>query len=125
MVEILNSRRLRPPLRNRVRSEHPERRSHPLNAEMLQVAIECHAIAVVMVVNQKPWSPSIPSAALHYLLGRRLRRRKWRYRNMQDFPVLFLATWGCPKLAIDIARLPSYPFMLKQKNVPRKKREDR
>jgi len=40
-----------------------------------------------MIVNQKLRWQSIASAALHYLLGYPLCRRKWRYRNVQDFPV--------------------------------------
>jgi hypothetical protein len=69
VVETPSSRRLYPPLRNRVRSGRSERRSDLLDAEMPQAAIECHAIPAITVVNQKPRWPSIPSAALHYLLG--------------------------------------------------------
>jgi hypothetical protein len=41
----------------------------------------------VLIVNQKPRRRSIPSAALHYLLGYLLCRRKGRCRNVQEFPV--------------------------------------
>ena len=64
-----------------------EWRAHLLNAEMPQAAVECGAIATVTVVNQKPWWQSIPRAALHYLLGHPLRGWKWRYCNVQDFPI--------------------------------------
>ena len=87
MVETLGSRRLYPPLRNRVRSGGPERRSQLLDAETPQAVIECHAIAAITLVNQEPRWPSIPGAALHHLLGRPLRRQKWRHRNVQDFAV--------------------------------------
>ena len=87
VVEALSSRLLHPPLRNRVRPGRPERRSHLLNAETPQAAIESRAKATVAIVNQKPRWQSIPSAALHYLLGYPLCRRKWCYRNVQDFPV--------------------------------------
>jgi len=87
VVEALSSHRLHPPLRNRVRPGRPERRSHLLNAETLQAAIESRAIATVTIVNQELRWQSIPSAALHYLLGYPLCCRKRRYRNVQDFPV--------------------------------------
>ena len=87
VVEALSSHRLHPPLRNRVRPGRPERRSHLLNAETPQAAIESRAIATVTIVNQELWWQSIPSAALHYLLGYPLCCRKRRYRNVQDFPV--------------------------------------
>jgi hypothetical protein len=44
-------------------------------------------VATVTIVNQKLRWQSIPSAAFHYLLDYPLCRRKWRYRNVQDFPV--------------------------------------
>jgi hypothetical protein len=81
-IEALGSHRLHPPLRNRVRPGRPERRSHLLNAETPQAAIESRAISTVTVVNQKPRWQSIPSAALHYLLGYPLCSRKWGYRNL-------------------------------------------
>src|SRR5215470_1071632 len=87
VVEAFSSHRLYPSLRNRVRPGRPERRSHLLNAEPSQAAIESRAIATVTIVDQQPRWQSIPSAALHYLLGYPLCRRKWRYRNVQDFPV--------------------------------------
>ena len=87
VVEALSSRRLHPSLRNRVCPGRPERRSHLLDAEPPQAAIESRAIATVTIVDQKPQWQSIPSAALHYLLGYPLCRRKWGYRNVQDFPV--------------------------------------
>ena len=87
VVEALSSHRLHPLLRNRVRPGRPERRSHLLDAEPPQAAIESRAIATVTIVDQKPQWQSIPSAALHYLLGYPLCRRKRRYRNVQDFPV--------------------------------------
>ena len=86
-VEALSSRQLHPSLRNRVCPGRPERRSHLLNAEPPQAAIESRAIATVTIVDQKPQWQSIPSAALHYLLGYPLCCRKWRYGNVQDFPV--------------------------------------
>ena len=43
----ISSHRLHPPLRNRVRPGRPERRSHLLNAEALQAAIESRGIATV------------------------------------------------------------------------------
>ena len=87
VVEGLSSRRLHPSLRNRVRPERPERRSHLLNAEPPQATIESRAVATVTIVDQKPRWKSIPSAALHYLLGNPFCRRKWRYRNVLDFLV--------------------------------------
>src|SRR5262245_55537118 len=75
-----------PLLRNRVRPGRPERRSHLLNAETLQAAIESRVIATVTIVNQELRWQSIPSAALHYLLGYPLCCRKRRYRNVQNFP---------------------------------------
>ena len=87
VVEALSSRLLHPPLRNRVRPGRPERRSHLLNAETPQAAVESRAVATVTIVNQKLRWQSIPSAAFHYLLDYPLCRRKWRYRNVQDFPV--------------------------------------
>ena len=87
VVEALSSHRLHLPLRNRVRPGRPERRSHLLNAETPQAAIESRAVATVTIVNQKLRWQSIPSAAFHYLLGYPLCCRKWRYRNVQDFPV--------------------------------------
>jgi len=87
VVEALSSRRLHPSLRNRVCPGRPERRSHLLDAEPPQAAIESRAIATVTIVDQKPRWLSIPSAALYYLLGYPFCRRKWRYRNVQDFPV--------------------------------------
>ena len=86
-ISIPISSQLHPLLRNRVRSGRPERRSHLLNAEAPQAAIEGRAKATVAIVNQKPRWQSIPRAALHYLLGYPLCRRKWGYRNVQDFPV--------------------------------------
>jgi hypothetical protein len=87
VVEALSSHRLHPPLRNRVRPGRPERRSHLLYAETLQAAIESRGIATVTIVNRESRWQSIPSAALHYLLGRPLCCRKRRCRNIQDFPV--------------------------------------
>ena len=87
VVEALSSHRLHPPLRNRVRLGRPERRSHLFNAQTPQSAIESRTVATVTIVNQKLRWQSIPSAAFHYLLGDPLCRRKWRYRNVQDFPV--------------------------------------
>ena len=102
MVETLGSHRLDPSLRDRVRPGRLEWRSHLLNAEMPQAALECGAIATATVVNQKPWWQSIPRAALHYLLGHPLRRWKWRYCNVQDFPV------NVPDYKEDIERLKQY-----------------
>jgi hypothetical protein len=87
VIEALSSHRLHPPLRNRVRPGRSERRSHLLSTETPQAAIESRDIATVTIVNQKPRWQSIPSAALRYLLGYPLCRRKGRYRNVQDFPV--------------------------------------
>src|ERR1700757_1528183 len=87
VIEAVSSHRLHPPLRNRVRPGRSERRSHLLSTETPQAAIESRDIATVTIVNQKPRWQSIPSAALHYLLGYPLCRRKGRYRNVQDFPV--------------------------------------
>jgi hypothetical protein len=87
VVEALSSRLLHPPLRNRVRPGRPERRSHLLNAEALQTAIDSRGIATVTIVNQESRWQSIPSAALHYLLVHPLCCRKRRCRNMEDFPV--------------------------------------
>src|SRR5262252_608728 len=86
-ISIPISSQLHPLLRNRVRSGRPERRSHLLSAETPQAAIESRAIATVTIVNQELRWQSIPSAALHYLLGYPLCCRKRRYRNVQDFPV--------------------------------------
>ena len=47
----------------------------------------CSLIATVTIVNQKLRWQSIASAALHYFLGYPLCCRKWRYRNVQDFPI--------------------------------------
>jgi hypothetical protein len=102
MVETLGSHRLDPSFRDRVRSGRLEWRSHLLNAEMPQAAVECGAIATVTVVNQKPWWQSIPRAALHYLLGHPLHRWKWRYCNVQDFLV------NVPDYKEDIERLKQY-----------------
>jgi hypothetical protein len=102
MVETLSSHRLHPSLRNRVGPGRSERRSHLLNAQMPQAAVECGAIATVTIVNQEPWWESIPSAALHYLLGHPLRRWKCRYSNVQDFPVYV------PDYKEDIERLKQY-----------------
>jgi hypothetical protein len=102
MVETLSSHRLHPSLRDRVRPGCPEWRSHLLNAEMPQAAVECGAITIVTVVNQKPWWQSIPRAALHYLLGRPRRCWKRRYSNVQDFPV------NVPDYKEDIQRLKQY-----------------
>src|SRR6516162_5245576 len=87
VVEALSSHRLHPPLRNRVRLGRPEWRSHLFNAQTPQSAIESRTVATVTIVNQEPRWQSIPSAALHYLLGYPLCCRKRRYRNVQDFPV--------------------------------------
>jgi hypothetical protein len=87
VVEAVSSRRLHPPLRNCVRPGRSERRSHLLDAETLQAAIESRAIATVTIANQEPRWQSTPSAALHQLLGYSLCRRKRCYRDVQDFSV--------------------------------------
>jgi hypothetical protein len=68
-------------------SQRPEWYSYLLDAEVPQSAIEHRTIARVAVVNQKSRRPPIPSAEFHYLLGRPLRCRMDRYRDVQDCPV--------------------------------------
>ena len=86
VVEALCSHRLHPSLRNRVRPWCSERRSHLPNAETPQASIEGRPIASVPIVNQKLSWQSIPSAALHYLLGYPLCRRKWPLPRRAGFP---------------------------------------
>ena len=100
VVDALSSHRLlHPPLRNRVRSGRPERRSHLLNAETPQPAVESRAIATVTIVNQESRRPPIPGAAFHYLLGRPVRCRMRGYRDVHDFAV------DVPDYKKDIERL--------------------
>src|SRR5215472_19135270 len=54
---------------------------------MPQAALERRAIPAVAIVHQKTWWPSIPSAAFDQLLGRPLRGRIWRHRDVQNFSV--------------------------------------
>jgi hypothetical protein len=87
VVEALGTHRFDPTLRNRIRSRRPERRPDLLNAKVSHAALERRTITAVAVVNEKTWRPSIPSAAFDYLLGSPLRRRTWRYRDVQNFSI--------------------------------------
>ena len=74
MVETLGSRRLDPSLRDLVRPRRLEWRSHLLNAEMPQAAVECGTIATVTVVKSETVVAIDPTRGTPLLAGHLLRR---------------------------------------------------
>jgi hypothetical protein len=62
-------------------------RSHLLDAQMLQAALERGAIPAVAIVNRKSWRPLIPSEAFGQLPIRPLRGWRLRHRYVQNLSV--------------------------------------